>query len=333
MIISKTPLRITLGGGGTDILWYSSLKGGAWISAALDIYIYIFINKFYENSLLKIYDGETIDTVKDIKKISNRIIRETLRFVRMKKGLEISVLSEVSTKSGLGGSGAFEVGLLNALHFYKKEKVTQLKLAAEACEIEINRLKYPVGPQDQYITALGGIKYFEIDKSGKIRIEPLKLTYAALMKLQNNLLFFKTGMKRETTKILGEQKKKLERKDQESQKLIESLDQIKELGLLVKKFLVKGKIDEVGASFHEHWNIKKKLATRVSNNKIDLWYDLAVKSGALGGKVMGAGGGGWMVFYVNKNKDRFISKMTKAGLTACPHIAFNYHGTRIHFSK
>lgn len=327
-IITQTPMRITLGGGGTDILWYSKLRGGAWISGAINKYVFVFINKTEDPNLIKSSHGFEAIMTDDYRKIPVQIIRECLQLTNVKKGIEIATAADASAKSGLGGSGAFEVGLLHALHIYKRESVSQLVLANEACKVEIDRMKKPVGPQDQYITALGGIQYFEIDKHGRVSVEPLLLTVNTIAELENNLLFFRTGTHHDTTEILGSQKKIMEKKDEYSKALIQSLDDIKSLGQQVKKYLLEGKINEFGASLHTHWLIKKRLSDNVSNAKIDEWYEEGRKAGALGGKIMGAGGGGWLVFYVNKNKMKFRERMQKIGLEE-RRVRFDWEGTKV----
>jgi D-glycero-alpha-D-manno-heptose-7-phosphate kinase len=327
MIISRTPMRITMAGGGTDLLWYTKLKGGAWISAGINKYLYITLSRFEDPELLKISDGETITITDNYKKITNPIIRECLDLTGIKKGIEITTMSDASGKSGLGGSGAFEVGLLHALHAYKREPVSALQLAKEACEVEIERLKKPVGPQDQYITALGGLNYFELNKKGSVKVTPLNLPIDTITQLENNLLFFRTGIKHETAKIHGEGKKSVEKKDKDSSKFIQMYDDIKELGQLAKKYLLSGKIDEYGATLHEHWLIKTRHSS-VTNTKIDEWINEGIKAGALGGKIMGAGGGGWFMFYVNKNKNKFRSRMQQLGLAESL-VRFDEEGSKI----
>lgn len=327
LILTQTPFRITLGGGGTDVIWYSSIKGGSWISAAINYYVYIFIKRVYDSKFIKTFDGKLFSIVDDYKKVQNPIIRECLKLAKIRSGIEIVSISDVSSKSGLGGSGAFEVGLLNGLHKYKNESVSKLQLASEACEIEIKRLKYPVGPQDQYITAVGGINYFEVDTRGNMHIEPLYLSYDVVTKLQENLLYFRTGIQKDTVLVLGSEKEKIKSKSKKSDEIIQSLDEIKDLGQQVKKYLLTGKVDEVGSSFHTHWLIKKRLSSKVSNPQIDYWYEQGMRNGALGGKIMGAGGGGWFVFYVNKNKKRFSEQMTKLGLNE-QSVKFDWEGTK-----
>lgn len=299
---TQTPMRMTLAGGGTDVLWYSKLRGGAWISAALDLYVNVGVSG----------KEKGIPT--------NPIIEECLKKTRIKTSIAITVASDVSAGSGLGGSGAFEVGLLHALYVYQGKSVTQLELARQAADIEIKELKMPVGPQDQYIAALGGIRYFEIDKRGNVSQEPLKISPSTIDSLQKNLLFFQTGIGHDTVSVLGDQKKQSD--------VIHTLSEIKALGLEVKKWLVQGRVDDVGASFHTHWLIKKKLSNKVSSSQIDSWYDEAIKAGALGGKIMGAGGGGWFVFYVNRKKDQFRDRMARLGLTERI-VGFDWYGTRV----
>ena len=327
LIITQTPMRITLGGGGTDVLWYSRLKGGAWISAAINKYVYIFLNKTDDPNCLKIFDGNDYYIVESINNIKNPIVYESFKLVGIKKGVQVTTVSEVSGRSGLGGSGSFEVGLLNALYRFQNRKVSKLKLAEGATDFEIKKLRKAVGPQDQYIAALGGIKYFEIDRKGRVSVENLNLTKETLSTLQSNLCFFSTGIHRDAETILGDQKKKVQENTNTS-KVIKALDEIKNLGIKVKEFLLKGQVDEFGKSLHEHWLIKKSLSDKVSNSKIDDWYNLALETGALGGKIMGAGGGGWFVFYVNKNKENFISRMSRSGLIP-QSVNFDFEGTKL----
>lgn len=327
-IITQTPMRITLAGGGTDVLWYSKLKGGAWVSAAINKYVFVFLNKTEDPKLIKASHGFEAIMTHDYKEIANSIIRECLKLTNVKSGIEITTAADASAKSGLGGSGAFEIGLLHALHIYKRDSVSQLQLAKEGCVVEIDRLKQPVGPQDQYIAALGGMNYFEIDKKGKISIEPLRLSVHAIAKLESNLLFFRTGIQRDAASVLADERNRVEKKDTHTKKVIKALDDIKGLGLIAKKYLLRQHIDDFGATFHEHWLIKKRLSDKVSSSQIDEWYNEAKKAGALGGKIMGAGGGGWFVFYVNKNKARFRERMAKIGLEE-RRVRFDWEGTKV----
>jgi len=324
--ITQTPMRLTLGGGGTDVIWYSRLHGGAWISAALTLYVRVFVARRKDDDLIRT-SLETTEVVDDYRKLTNPIVQECVRQAGVSSGVDIYAISDASPRSGLGGSGAFEVGLLHALYTYKGKSITQLELAQQAADIEIQRLKKPVGPQDQYITALGGIRYFEIDKKGNVFQERLKIHPEIIERLQSNLLFFKTGMQHDTAAILGDQKKQVETGGH-SDSVIYALDEIKELGREVKMWLEKGRVDDVGSSFHTHWLIKRRLSEKVSNANIDAWYEEAIKAGALGGKIMGAGGGGWFVFYVPKQKNKFRDRMRQIGLEE-RNVQFDFTGTRV----
>ena len=331
-IITQSPMRITLAGGGTDVLWYSRLKGGAWISGAINKYVFTFLNKTEDPKLIKASHGTEAIMTHDYRTIPNPIIKEALKMTGIKNGIEISTAADASARSGLGGSGAFEVSLLNALHTYKREHVSPLTLAAEACSIEIDRLGHPIGPNDQYIAALGGINYFEIDKKGNVSVEPLNLSIHSIAKMESNLLYFRTGIQRDASSVLADEKKKLEnkisKKNTHTNETIEALDEIKELGQRAKKMLLKQHIDDFGQTFHEHWLIKKRLSDKVSNSQIDTWYEEAMKAGALGGKIIGAGGGGWLVFYVPDNKATFRDRMKKIGLEE-RRVRFDFEGAKV----
>jgi D-glycero-alpha-D-manno-heptose-7-phosphate kinase len=328
-IITQSPMRITLAGGGTDVLWYSKLKGGAWISGAINKYVFVFLNKTEDPKLIKAAHGTEAIMTYNYRKIPNPLIREALRIAGITSGIEVSTAADASARSGLGGSGAFEVSLLNALHTYKREHASPLVLAEEACKIEIEKLKRPVGPNDQYIAALGGVNYFEINKKGEVLVEPLNLSLHTVAKLESNLLYFRTGMQRDASSVLQDEKKKVEKKKTDKSKnVIKALDEIKELGQHAKKLLLKQHIDDFGKTFHEHWLIKKRLSEKVSNSKIDKWYDEAIKAGALGGKIIGAGGGGWLVFYVPENKAYFRERMEKLGLEE-RRVRFDWEGAKV----
>ncbi|HSX58333.1 MAG TPA: hypothetical protein VLE47_03655 [Candidatus Saccharimonadales bacterium] len=333
-IITQSPMRLTMAGGGTDVLWYSKLKGGSWISGAINKYVFAFLNKTEDPNIIKASHGFEAIITEDYRKITNPIYTEALKITGIKKGIELSTAADASARSGLGGSGAFEVSLLNALHTYKREHVSPITLAEEACEIEIDRLGHPIGPNDQYIAALGGINYFYIDRRGQVFVEPLNLSIHSIAKLESNLLYFRTGIQRDASSILADEKKKLEKKPRGKKKesvtneMISALDDIKDLGEQAKKMLLKQHIDDFGSTFHQHWLIKKRLSDKVSNSKIDHWYEEAMKAGALGGKIIGAGGGGWLVFYVPENKARFRQRMNKIGLEE-RRVRFDFEGTKV----
>lgn len=326
-IITQTPMRLTMAGGGTDVLWYSQLRGGSWISAGINKYVFIFLNKTEDPNLIKASHGIEATMTNNYRKIPNPIIKQCLKAAGITKGLEISTAADASAKSGLGGSGAFEVGLLHALYTYKRQPISQLKLGQLAANIEIKKLKRPVGPQDQYIAAIGGINFFEMDTKGNISIEPLNLSLHAVSKLENNLLYFRTGIQRDAESVLQNQKDKLQTPGGQ-EKITKALDDIKELGLIAKKCLLTDHINNYGQTLHDHWLIKKRLSNKVTNPQIDEWYSEAIKAGAIGGKIMGAGGGGWFVFYVPKHQATFRQKMAKTGLEE-RRVRFDWEGTKL----
>ena len=310
MIISRAPVRITLGGGGTDIKSYYSNYEGFVISAAIDKYCSILANKrFYDSIRLSYSQMEIKDSVSEIE---HRIFREALKFAGIEKGIELHSVADVPANSGLGSSSSFTIALLNALHTYKREFVTQKQLAEEACYIEIDALGEPIGKQDQYIAAFGGITCLTFEKNGGVIVEPLRISDEALDQLESNLMFFFTGKERSASEILSEQDEKSKKLDA---KMLQNLHQIKEIGLETRKYLEKGKVNILGELFHSHWEIKKKRSSKISDPFIDECYEIARKNGAVGGKIMGAGGGGFFVFYCN-NSDRpkLSQAMEKMGL-------------------
>lgn len=316
-------MRITLAGGGTDVNWYSNLRGGAWISASFNRYLIVSLIKSENPNLIVYSDGDEAIQSNSYQDIPNPYVKACLEYTGVTKGVNINIQSEVSGRSGLGGSAALEVGLLYALHCYKKQSVSKLRLAKEAFKIESVKLKRDyIGPQDQYIVSLGGIKYFERDKSGKVAFQTLPLSSYIISKLESNLFFFRTGIYRDAGVTLSDQKNKSGPKE------IKALDEIKKLGQKAKTYLIKGDIDSFGITFDKHWQIKRTLSDKVSNPRIDKWYNEAKKMGALGGKIMGAGGGGWFVFYVKGNKETFISSMTKLGLEHCK-VRFDLEGSKL----
>ncbi len=324
MIISRAPARITLGGGGTDLKSYYSKYGGFLIAAAIDKYIFISANKrFYRSIRLSYSQTEIIDNISDIK---HRIFKEALKFLGIDSGIELVSIADIPANCGLGTSSSFTVALLNALHTYKREYVTQKQLAEEACYIEIDRLGEPIGKQDQYISAFGGITCLTFEKDGEVIVEPLRVSDEALDQLESNLLFFHTGIERSASGILLEQNKKSKKNDP---KTIENLHRIKEIGLETRRALERGKVDEFGEFLHVHWEIKKKRSQKISSPFIDECYEIARKNGALGGKIMGAGGGGFFMFYCNNSdKHRLSQNMKKIGLKPM-RLRFDFEGAKI----
>lgn len=324
MILSRAPVRITLGGGGTDLKSYYSRYGGFVIAAAIDRYCSILASKrFYDSIRLSYSQMEIKDSVGEIE---HRIFREALKFVGIGNGIELHSVADVPANSGLGSSSSFTVALLNALHAYKRDFVTQKQLAEEACYIEIDVLGEPIGKQDQYIAAFGGITCLTFEKNGEVIVEPLQISDEALDQLDSNLVFYFTGKERSASEILSEQDEKSKKDDLGT---IQNLHQIKEIGLETRKYLEKGKVDILGELFHAHWQIKKRRSHKISDPFIDECYEVARKSGAVGGKIMGAGGGGFLMFYCyNSDKPRLSEAMKKIGLKPV-RFHFDFEGAKI----
>jgi D-glycero-alpha-D-manno-heptose-7-phosphate kinase len=326
MIISRSPVRITLGGGGTDLPSYYSKHGGELIAAAIDKYTFVTAHTRFDD-YIKLNYSKT-EQVEDINKIRHNIFREGLKLLKIKKGVELTSLSDMPSSSGLGTSGSFTIALLNALHTYKREFVSQEKLAEEACKIEMDILKEPIGKQDQYISAFGGLSSLQFTKDGSVTVEPIKITEEAQDELQNNIMLFYTGISRSASDILREQDKKSKKNEGTT---IETLHDIKRIGQKTKVALEQGEIDKIGAYLDHHWNIKKQLSKGITNNFIDKCYELAKKNGALGGKIMGAGGGGFFMFYHNGNnneKTKFIKAMASKDLKKM-RFNFDFEGSKI----
>jgi D-glycero-alpha-D-manno-heptose-7-phosphate kinase len=326
MIISRAPVRITLGGGGTDLASYYSKYEGALIAAAIDKYTFVSAHPRFKNDIrLKYSEMEHVKKVDDIK---HNIFREALKLLDIKPGFELTSLADIPGRSGMGTSGSFTVALLNALHAYKKEFVSHKQLAEEACHIEIEILREPIGKQDQYMSAFGGITQLRFAKDGTVTVKPLRLREKTRDELENNIMIYYTGITRFAAKILKEQNEKSKKDDA---KTLDNLHEIKKIGLDTKKALENGDTDKLGEYLHVHWLTKKQLSKGVSNKFIDECYETAMKNGALGGKIMGAGGGGFFMFYhngSNKEKTSFTKEMGKQGLSKM-RFNFDFEGAKI----
>jgi D-glycero-alpha-D-manno-heptose-7-phosphate kinase len=323
MIITRSPLRITLGGGGTDLSSYYREFGGFLISAAIDKYVFVsVIRPFTPGIFLKYSQLEHVDRIEDVK---HRIIREALRMLDFKTPqVEITTLADIPAGTGLGSSGSFTTALLKGLFAHRKRVVLADELASLACEIEIDRLKEPIGKQDQYIAAYGGITCFHFNPDESVESSPLGLKINTLHDLEDNLLLFFTGFARSASDILQDQHQRSIRADQD---MLKNLHYVKAMAFESKKALEAGDCAKFGAIMHEHWEHKKKRSGGMSNPKIDEWYELGRKNGAIGGKLVGAGGGGFLMFYAEDHK-RLRAAMTKAGLEEV-RFKFDFEGTKI----
>ena len=324
MILSRAPTRITLGGGGTDLQSYYSKYGGFLIAGAIDKYCNILANKrFYDSIRLSYSQMEIRDNVADIE---HRIFREALNLLGAEKRIELHSTADVPADCGLGTSSSFTVALLNALHTYKRDFITQKQLAEEACHIEIDILGEPIGKQDQYMAAFGGVTCLTFEKNGDALVEPLRISPLTLDQLEDNILLFFTGKERSASEILAEQDKK---SMHDNPKMIDNLNQTKEIGLEMRKYLEQGQVDMIGELFHIHWETKKKRSKKISNPFVDECYEVARKKGALGGKLLGAGGSGFLMFYcTNHDKPKLIETMQKMGLR-WEQFRFDFDGAKI----
>jgi D-glycero-alpha-D-manno-heptose-7-phosphate kinase len=323
VIIARSPLRVTLGGGGTDLPSYYEKFGGFLIAAAIDKYVYITLHDTFVPDLIVKYSE--LERVPEASQLKHPIIREAFDLVGINgHSLELTSMADIPAGTGLGSSGSFTTSLLKALHAHKHNLVHPAELAAQACEIELNRLKEPIGKQDQYISAYGGITCFRFSQNGAVDAWPLKVSRETRDNLEDNLLLFFTGYSRNASAILVEQDQKSKSNDQE---MMENLHFIKDLGQKSQKALESGDLTEFARLMDVHWQRKKQRSGGMSNPKINEWYDLARANGALGGKLIGAGGGGFLMFYADE-KTRLRHAMTQAGLQEV-RFRFDFEGTKL----
>lgn len=324
MIISRAPVRFSLGGGGTDLPSYYSRFGGYLVSAAIDSYVYITANKRFYDDIRLAYSQTEI--VPNVESIQHRIFREALRMTGVQRGIELTSVADVPANSGLGSSSSFTVALLNALHTYKREFVSSDQLAREACELEMERLGEPIGKQDQYLAAFGNVTALTFETDGTVHVEPVPVRDEVLDELQNNLVIMYSGIERAASTVLQEQGSRVQKSEGST---LDGMHRIKEIGREVYRLLVAGEIDSYGELLHEHWTRKKKLASKMTDDRIDEHYEAARTAGAIGGKLMGAGGGGFFMFYARPaDKRRVYETMVKRGLRPL-RFRFDMDGARI----
>ncbi len=323
MIIARSPLRITLGGGGTDLPSYYEEREGFLISAAIDKYVYITLHETFEKGYFLKYSK--FERCSEIDEIQHPIIREALKLLDWKKPcLELCSMADIPAGTGLGSSSSFTTALLRALHTMQGNIVSTRTLAEEACEIEMNRLKEPIGKQDQYIASYGGITCMNFHRDGYVWVDPLRISDETLYNLEDNLILYFTGFSRSAGNILKEQNDKSKEHNED---MLKNLDFVKDLGYQSKDALEKGDLDAFADIMNVHWEYKKKRSGGMSNPQIDEWYDLALKNGAQGGKMIGAGGGGFLMFYV-KDKAHLRDAMRNTGMSEV-RFRFEKEGSRV----
>lgn len=323
MIITRSPLRITLGGGGTDLPSYYRRHGGFVIAAAIDKYVYLTVMRPFTEGIFLKYSK--LEHVERPDQIQHPIIREVIKMLEFRTPqIEISALADIPAGTGLGSSGSFTTALLKGLHAHRRRLLHPQELAELACEIEIDRLGEPIGKQDQYIAAYGGVTCFTFNPDDTVDARPLGLTMESVHDLEDNLLLFFTGYLRRAGSILEDQQVRTEQSDVE---MLNNLHYVKDLGLRSQQALEGGDTTRFGELMHEHWEHKKRRFGGMSNPKIDEWYDLARANGAIGGKLVGAGGGGFLLFY-SENRRRLREAMSKAGLQEV-RFRFDFEGTKV----
>lgn len=323
MIITRSPLRISLGGGGTDLPSYYREHSGFLIAAAIDKYVYITLHQTFVPELIIKYSK--LERVLTVDEVEHPIIRESLRMVGIEApSLEITSMADIPAGTGLGSSGSFTTALLKAFHAHKKNLVHPAELAEQACQVELEKLGEPIGKQDQYIAAYGGITCFKFMSNGQVEAWPLKISQETLFDLEDNLLLFFTGYSRSASKILQEQDDKSKQADKA---MVENLHFVKELGQQSKAALESDNLPEFARLMDVHWQRKKERSRSMSNQDINAWYDCAMANGALGGKIIGAGGGGFLMFYA-KDKARLRHALREKGLKEV-RFRFDFEGTKI----
>ncbi len=324
MIITRTPFRVTLGGGGTDLPSYYTKYGGFIFSAGLNKYMYIDVNRPAADDMvrLKYSESETVGHANDVK---HQVAREVLRYTGIEKNIEVSSVADIPAGTGLGSSSCYAVGLLHAIHALKREYVPLVQLAEEDFHIEAEVLKRPIGKQDPYLAALGGFTVLEIEKDGKVKVRKANISMETADELNQNLLMFFTGLTRSADTILAEQMKSV---TEEKKEVVESMHYIKELGHEILEAVEDENLDEVGRKFHAHWQHKKRISSRMTNPEFEKIYETALRSGALGGKISGAGGGGFFTFYVPQNHRKFREAMRGLGLREMRY-RFDLEGSKV----
>ncbi len=323
MIITRSPLRVSLGGGGTDLPSYYREFGGFLVAAAIDKYVYLTHHRTFQREIILKYSK--LERAQSVDAIEHPIIREALKLTGVTDPhLELASMADIPGGTGLGSSGSFTTALLKALHTYKKNLVSPAELAAQACQIELDLLKEPIGKQDQYIAAIGGITAFEFHRDGSVTYRPCAISEETLFNLEDNLLLFFTGYSRSASEILKDQNDKSQRHDAA---MLENLHYTKELGRQSLAALEGGDLEKFARLMDDHWQRKKIRSAGMSNAQINAWYDQARAHGALGGKLIGAGGGGFLMFYAH-DKQTLRHALREKGLQEV-RFRFDFEGTKV----
>lgn len=327
MLVVRSPLRVSLGGGGTDLPSYYRDRGGFCISAAIDKYVYVAINRPFVSGIFLKYSK--YEEVKNVNSVSHPIIREALTLLNLgNPQIEITTMADIPAGTGLGSSGSFTTAIIKALFLYQKLQLRSEELANLACEIEIDRLGEPVGKQDQYIAAIGGVTAFDFHKDDTVSGHSLKIAPDSMLELEDNLLLFFTGYSRSASTLLVDQNLRSQEGDAN---MLNHLDYVKDLGYRSLDALISGNMNLFGELLHEHWEHKKLRSNAMSNPMIDEFYELGLKNGAIGGKLVGAGGGGFLMFMAH-DRQKLRNVMRHAGLNEV-RFKFDFEGTKLVLSS
>lgn len=325
MILARAPMRITLGGGGTDLPSYYSKYGGFILSAAIDKYIYIYVNRPAADGLIRVKYSR-YEEVTEPDQVQHDLVRPALKLLDIQNNVEIVSMADVPGGTGLGSSSTYLVCLLTSLYELKRERVPTQALAEFACKVEIEMAGHPVGKQDHYLASFGGITCLDIEPDGRVQVSPLDISTNTAEDLRSRVLLFFTGLTRTANTILQAQRQDTNRGDQT---VVDSLHFTKELGYRVKEALQKGDIEKFGHILHEHWENKKRRSGSISNPHIDRWYSLAREAGALGGKVIGAGGGGFLMLYCPIRKRAAVRQVLAAEGLQEMLYNFDFEGAKV----
>lgn len=326
MIITQTPFRLTLGGGGTDLPSFYQQHGGFILAVGIDKYMFVNVNTPIIDDKIRVRYSKS-ELVDHVDEVEHTLAREAMKSFGLAKGIEIVSVADIPAGTGLGSSSCYLVGLLNALRALMQKPAPPRELAEEACHIELNILQKPIGKQDQYMAVFGGLTSLTIDRQGVVVVEPLPVEPDLVEALESNLLLFYTHGTRDATAILARQDGAARRKDVN---VVGNLREIKDIGLEIRDEIVKGNLRRFGELMHVHWQAKKQLSHGISNPHIDAWYDLARRHGAIGGKISGAGGGGFLMLYCEDNKRRLREAMRGAGLREL-NFRFEFEGSKVVF--
>lgn len=324
MIISRTPLRMSFAGGGSDIPNFYEKFGGAVLSTAIDKYVFVTCNRKFDNGIRVAYSKN--EEVAAVAQIEHKIVRETMEYLKLDGGVEITTIADIPSRgTGLGSSSSFAVGLLHVLHAFKGRQMSPSTLAEQCCDIELNRCGEPIGKQDQYAAAFGGLNLIEFQTDGRVDITPVVMPQSKRQELSSRIIAFYTGVTRSASALLKVQSDNIA-SDSARQ---ETLKRMVRLAYVMKNEIERGNLDNFGQILHENWELKKSLAGEISNPQISAWYEAARRAGAEGGKILGAGGGGFLIFYSKEEHHAAI----EASLKGLRRVKFGFEplGSRIIF--